>query len=171
MGHHTYLVMRRYAEAQRWYDRSISLGPDQIFAYQEKAWTHWLWHGDIEKARSTLEEMPSKNNLRSIFHWFQQELFERNYQAALDRLALTPGDSFESQVWFIPKSQLAGLVHRLIGESEHSREAYDTARILLQEEIKERPDDHRVHSSLGIVYAGLGRKEEAIREGKRGVEL
>ena len=31
--------------------------------------------------------------------------------------------------------------------------------------------DHRVRSSLGIVYAGLGRKEAAVREGKLGVEL
>ncbi len=58
-----------------------------------------------------------------------------------------------------------------MGESERSREAYDTARILLEEEVKRHPDDHRVRSSLGIVYAGLGRKEDAIREGKLGVEL
>ena len=38
-------------------------------------------------------------------------------------------------------------------------------------EVKQRPDDHRIHSSLGIVYAALGRNEEAIREGKLGVEL
>ena len=64
-----------------------------------------------------------------------------------------------------------GLLHRLMGESERSREVYDTARILLEEEAKKRPDDHRVHSSLGIVYAGLGRKKNAVREGKLGVEL
>ncbi len=58
-----------------------------------------------------------------------------------------------------------------MGESERSREAYDTARILLEEEIKGRAHDHRVRSSLGIVYAALGRKEDAIREGKLGVEL
>ena len=149
-----------------WCDRSISLAPDQVFAYVEKARNHWLWHGDIEKARSTLEEMPRKNTSRSIFHWFQQELFERKYQAALDRLAFRPGESLEYQYWFIPKSQLAGLVYRLMGESERSRKAYETARILLEEEIEKRAEDHRVRSSLGIVYAGLGRKEDAIREGK-----
>ena len=91
--------------------------------------------------------------------------------SSLDRLASTPGESIEYQYWFIPKSQLAGLVYHLMGESERSREAYDTARILLEEEIKERADHHRVRSSLGIVYAGLGRREDAIREGKLGVEL
>ena len=115
--------------------------------------------------------MPRKHTPYTIFAWFQQELFERNYQTVLDQLASTPGESIEYMYWFIPKSQLAGLVYHLMGESERSREAYDTARILLEEEIKERADHHRVRSSLGIAYAGLGRKEDAIREGKLGVEL
>ena len=42
---------------------------------------------------------------------------------------------------------------------------------MLEKEVQEQPDDHRIHSSLGIVYAGLDRKEDAIREGKLGVEL
>ncbi len=37
--------------------------------------------------------------------------------------------------------------------------------------IQERPEDERFHSFLGIVYAGLGRKEDALREGKLAVEL
>jgi tetratricopeptide (TPR) repeat protein len=43
--------------------------------------------------------------------------------------------------------------------------------LLLEEELRKRPKDPRIHSSLGIVYAGLGRKEEAIREGKLAVQL
>ncbi len=34
-----------------------------------------------------------------------------------------------------------------------------------------RPDDARYRSALGIAYAGLGRKEDAIREGELAVEL
>ncbi len=48
---------------------------------------------------------------------------------------------------------------------------YDTARALLETKLREQPQDDRLHSSLGIAYAGLGRVEEAIREGKMGVEL
>jgi Flp pilus assembly protein TadD len=38
-------------------------------------------------------------------------------------------------------------------------------------EIGERPDDARLYGALGIAYAGLGRREEAIRAGRKGVEL
>jgi hypothetical protein len=41
----------------------------------------------------------------------------------------------------------------------------------LEELLSERPREAALHSSLGIAYAGLGRKEDAIREGRAGVEL
>ncbi len=49
--------------------------------------------------------------------------------------------------------------------------AFDSATVVLEARIRDRPDDARSHSSLGRAYAGLGRKEEAIREGLRAVEL
>ncbi len=135
---------------------------------------HRVWQGDTDRSRATLEEMPGEKNRNPIFTcftWFQQEFLEREYQPALDRLATTPSEYLVDQFWLIPTARLAGLAHGLMGESERSRQAYDTARILLEEEAKKRPDDHRIRSSLGIVYAGLGRKEDAIREGKLGVKL
>jgi tetratricopeptide (TPR) repeat protein len=58
-----------------------------------------------------------------------------------------------------------------MGEPELAHASYDSARAILEKELDAHPNDHRVHSALGIAYAGLGRKEDAIREGKRGVEL
>ena len=63
------------------------------------------------------------------------------------------------------------MVHRLLGSSELARASFETARDRLEKELREKPDDYELHSLLGISYAGLGRKEEAIREGKRAVEL
>ena len=115
--------------------------------------------------------MPQKFDPNYFDRWILQELFERNYQATLDLLASTPVESFQSQFRFTPKAQIAGGVYLLMDEQERASASYDSARILLEKEVKERPEDHRTHSSLGIVYAGLGNKEEAIREGKFGVEL
>ena len=97
--------------------------------------------------------------------------FRARVLATLARLALTPGESLGWQDWFLPKAQLTGLVYQLMGKPERARASYDSARVLMEKEVKERPDDHRIRSSLGIVYAGLGRKDEAIHEGKLGVEL
>ncbi|KPK65658.1 MAG: hypothetical protein AMS21_04170 [Gemmatimonas sp. SG8_38_2] len=41
----------------------------------------------------------------------------------------------------------------------------------MEAELRGNTDDHRLHGSLGIAYAGLGRKDDAVREAKLGVEL
>jgi tetratricopeptide (TPR) repeat protein len=63
------------------------------------------------------------------------------------------------------------MVYYYMNDRDRAHACFDSARVILEKQLKERPDDHRIHSSLGVVYAGLGRKEDAIREGKLGVEL
>jgi len=58
-----------------------------------------------------------------------------------------------------------------MGRRADARPAFESARNQLEQAIKEQPEDPRLHSSLGIAYAALGRSEEAIREGRLGVEL
>ncbi len=167
----TYTALRRYPEAEPYFNRSIFLEPDQFYSYMYKAWNYWLGEGSTEKARTALEEMPKQIDPSSIFFWFLQELYERNYQEALDRLSSAAIESIMDQHVFIPKAQLAGLVYLLMNEPGQARASFDSALTILQREVKERPDDARVHSSLGIVYAALGRKEEAIQEGEIAVKL
>ena len=59
----------------------------------------------------------------------------------------------------------------MMGQVEEARARYTSALQVLETEIENRLDDDRILSALGIVYAGLDRKEEAIRAGKRAVEL
>jgi tetratricopeptide (TPR) repeat protein len=115
--------------------------------------------------------MPKKDDESMFWYWFWLELLERDYQAALDRLASASVELIKNQYQFIPKALLAGRVYQLMDKPELARASFDSARVLLETELKERPDDYRIRSALGIAYAGLGRKADAIREGKLGVEL
>ncbi|NIM15542.1 MAG: protein kinase [Candidatus Aminicenantes bacterium] len=164
-------LLRKYSQAELYLDRSISQTPDQIFAYIYKASNYWSWRGDLRKARDTLERMPQKNEAYSIYFWYLQEIFERNYPAALARLSSLSFDVMKLQEFFLPKSQLAGFIHQYMKKPELARTSFESARFLLEKEMKKLPDDPRIRSSLGIVYAALGRKEDAIREGNHAVEL
>ncbi len=73
--------------------------------------------------------------------------------------------------FFIPNALRYALIYGYMNNKEPARKYYEEARSILESKIEERPADARFHSSLGIAYAGLGRKEDAIREGKRAVEL
>jgi len=49
--------------------------------------------------------------------------------------------------------------------------ALERARPVAEQLVREAPDDWASHAQLGVVLAGLGRKEDAINEGKKAVEL
>ncbi len=165
------LAMRRYGEAEEYYDRSIALAPDQQAAFVLKAMKYWASAGDLITARSVLEAMPDRIDPFTTYFWYWQELCERNYEQVLDRLASVPYELFEFAAVLVPKVALEGYVYSYMGEQELSRQAMLAALALLEKEVAARPEDARVHSALGGVLAVLGRKEEAIREGKQGVDL
>ena len=98
------------------------------------------------------------------------DALEGEYEAALERLREAP-DAFEGQFGYVPRVEWQAVLHGLLGDRERARANWDSSRVHLEERVAEHPEDPRSHSALGIAYAGLGRKEEAIREGKLGVAL
>ena len=48
---------------------------------------------------------------------------------------------------------------------------FEKVRSIYETQVRDRPDDAGCHARLGLVYAYLGRKEEAIREAHRAVDL
>jgi hypothetical protein len=70
----------------------------------------------------------------------------------------------------IPRAQQPGTVYRLLKESDLARAYFDSARVILEEEVEERPEDFRIHMSLGVAYAGLSRADGAVRERKLAAE-
>ena len=169
----TLMYLRRYPEAEHYFDRAISLAPDVPRAYDEKARLYMSWQGSTEKARAVLQE--GLENIKSTENPFinllvKLDVYDRNCQKALDRLSLKSED-VDDPSYFIPNARRYALIYRYMNKNDLAKKYYDEARSILESKIAEQPEDGRLHSSLGIAYAGLGRKEDAIREGKKGVEL
>ena len=64
-----------------------------------------------------------------------------------------------------------GVVARLKGDETSARASFMRARAQQEEEIRAHPDDVILLADLGLIDAGLGRKEEALSEGRRAMEL
>ena len=84
---------------------------------------------------------------------------------------IVPADVIDNQWDYIPFSLMYAQAYGLLADRQLEQENHETARQILETKVSEQPEDERFHSALGIAYAGLGLKEEAIREGLRGVEL
>ncbi len=63
------------------------------------------------------------------------------------------------------------MVARLSGDQKAARDAFTKARTELEKMVRDQPDYAEALCALGVVDAALGNKEDAIREGRRAVEL
>jgi TolB-like protein/Flp pilus assembly protein TadD/predicted Ser/Thr protein kinase len=167
----TYQTLRKYAQAEKYFERSVSIAPDQAMAYAYKAANMWLWKGDLRAARDALEKMPVIDEVVSFLAWHEQELLERDYDGALERVSKWHGDTKELVFFYLPPPLPAARIYDFMGKPELARAMYDSSRALSEELLESGFDDHSVHVCLGLAYAGLGRKEDAVREGRKAVEL
>lgn len=71
----------------------------------------------------------------------------------------------------MPVSLIQARIEQTIGDPSRSRLFFDEARKQIESLLVATPEDGRFHSAIGIAYAGLGQKGEAIREAQKGVEL
>jgi len=165
----TALFVREYELALELLNQAIALDPKYGWV---KAWHAWLTGGSLSEARRALEHAPPSSNVEfRRWIWYWQEIGEGRYAEAIERLAPDP-DGWLRFGWLIrPVSLFEAWAHELLDEPGLARDAYESARAQIEAELRVSQDEARLHASLGLAYAGLGRKEEAIREGERAVEL
>jgi len=70
-----------------------------------------------------------------------------------------------------PKIFLEGCTYIAQGDNATAQKAFEQARPAFEAAEKEAPESAERHASLGWLYALMGRKNDAIAEGQRAVEL
>ncbi len=168
-----YDMLRDFPRAEALYDRALALAPDKPDLYYWKAWLYLRLDGTTRRAREVFDrartagvsDSPQMRYMRVMV-----ELFDRRYDQAIARVHEMP-EVLEGQARFAPRTQLFAQVYGLMGRGALARVYYDSARSYVVGRVAQRPDDARLHTALGVVFAGLGRKQEAIQEGERGVAL
>jgi TolB-like protein len=164
-------MLRRYPEAVVATDQAISLAPDAMWPYLYKALILWSWKGSAEQTRSVLDALPETSRGWGHWAWYWQEMYEARYGEAINRLESTSEGWLRLKIVARPNSLFAAQAYELLGEREKAAALYESSRDQLETEVVDSPDDPRLHGSLGIAYAALGRHEDAIREGLRATEL
>jgi serine/threonine-protein kinase len=167
----TYALLRSPTEATAYFDRSIELSPDWSDSYHLKAMTALRLEGDTQKARAVLTSAEKLGIRDLVWAWVRLNLAEGNYREALARLDASPDNSLDGVSWFIPRPLLSARTHGFLGEEQQARRDYELAKQALEAKVREKPEDSRLRSALGIAFAGLGMKKEAIREGEFAVQL
>ena len=175
----TYFRSRAYEQTGKALDRAIALKPNdgrphyglRIVRYGD---LEMHSRGDTRPWRAVLEKIladdPASAEDQSVKQErFQLALFERDFVAAGRFATVLPQDNplddgFSRDFWL-------GVVARMKGDLPTASAAFNAARTEKEAAVRARPDDASLTSSLGVIDAALGRKEDALREGRRAVEL
>jgi TolB-like protein/Flp pilus assembly protein TadD/predicted Ser/Thr protein kinase len=174
----TYLWLHDYDQHTKIMDRIVALHPERRPGRIFRASIEVYRRADTGPFRAAIEkiltnEPGSDKDPFVAGQRYTLALYDRDWDAAGRAAAvLSQKNSLE---WGFPR-QLGrdfwvGVVARLKGDDTSARAAFMRARSQQEEEIRGHPDNIDLLSQLGLIDAGLGRKEEALNEGRRAMEL
>jgi serine/threonine protein kinase/Tfp pilus assembly protein PilF len=170
----SYACLRQYADAERVLDRAIAIAPKDSNTRAYRASIELEWHADPHPLSSTIraiiaEDSREAQNVAQL--WLRLSLCERDFDSASRALAALPiGGCYDDFIPF-PRASCEGLVAQMKGDKATVLAAYTTARNEAAKLIADQPDYPEGLCVLGMADAALGNKEDAIRAGRRAVEL
>jgi serine/threonine-protein kinase len=170
----TYDSLRRYADAERVFDRAIALAPKDSTMRAFRGLTELSWHADPRPLISTIEAIVAEDSSEAkniAWAWVRGSLCKRDFDAALRALAALPIDGCYDDRIPVPRFWCEGVVAQMCGDKAAAHAAFTSARTEAAKLVAEQPDYAEGLCVLGMADAALGNKEDAIREGRRAVEL
>ncbi len=165
-----------YQDAEKYFNKAISLNPAFIESIYYKSLMYMKWKGNTIQARKTIEEAVQINQFISnpmiIDLIVLMDIYDGQYQKALLFQSSKDIEIIEFQRYGLNlKSLNCARLYNLMNMPGKALQFYDSARVTLESRILRTPEDPRLYSAIGIAYAGLGLKEKAIEAGKKAVEL
>jgi serine/threonine protein kinase/Tfp pilus assembly protein PilF len=168
-----YRYMRRFAESAATMDRAIAVAPRDAELRAFRAWLDLLWRADSRPLHKVFETMMNENALAAALTgeiWLDLAMCERDPVLA-ERALASVGDGFYRNQLHFSRTFLEACVARAFGDDAAAQKAFTAARSEFDRTVREQPDEGPPLCMLGLIDAGLGRKEESIREGRRAAEL
>jgi serine/threonine-protein kinase len=169
-----YMALRDFETADKLFDRAIAADPHAIAAHGMKSALAIAWKGDIGFAENQLASVPAGFDPEGLITaariWVLT--LQRKFAEALSVLQAYPEETLTyPERGPCPKAFLEGILYSRLGDNEKAHAAFEQARIVAERLVRDAPDNPGRHAQFGAVLAGLGRKEDAINEGKKAVEL
>ena len=167
-----YHWQHRYADEARTYDRALKIMPGHPLARILRAAVALDWRADIKPYQETLAALVAENPaVASDIDAQDYSLCERTDMAAARTLANYPREGAVYNGAIFPHAYWEGVVALWQHEPAKAQVAFSAARSEVEGIVAKQPDFAGPLSLLGLIDAGLGRKEEALREGRRACEL
>ena len=180
----TYLWLHDYDQMARVMDRIISLDPARRLPRLIRAQIEVDRRADTRPLRAAIQkiltnEPGSERDPFVAAYRLDVAFYDRDLDAAGSLVAAAAGGDFAQSTAGresgLPEKDgrdfLLGIIARLKGDVGTARAAFMKARTETEEELRVHPDDMDLLFSLAQIDALLARKQEALSEGRRAMEL
>ena len=170
----SYDHLRRYREEKLVYDRILAIEPNDAETKVDRAFVDFDWKADTQPLHEIIDSirmvspsiMAKIGGIRLLC-----ALADRDPATARDALSTLGDMPLNDDVVQFNRRFLEGLIARILNDNEHARSSFTAARAEQEKIVQAQPDYAPRRCVLGLIDAALGRKEEALREGRRAVDL
>ena len=165
-----------FAEAEEAYNRAIDLDPDGLMLKAQKAFWITRKTGSITTLSSAIAALPRlAAEDQGILSWrLVCALADRDWRQAPELIARMKGSddlNFSYTVGPVPVDCYFILLSRIHGEKPSGNRGFTEIREKLSQKVKASPESAGLLSNLALVDALLGKKQMAVDEAKRSVEM
>jgi TolB-like protein/class 3 adenylate cyclase/Tfp pilus assembly protein PilF len=170
----SYDSLRRFAEEVATLDRALSIKPDDPEAKAGRALAFLGWKADTRPLHQIIDEIRSRDPgaVKSVADvWFLCALAENDADAAEMALAALEDATFGEDAIQFSAAFGRGLLARMTKDEAKARAAFAAIRPEQEKDVQAQPNYGPPLCILALIDAGLGRKEEALRETRRALEL
>ena len=172
----THFCLRDWTVARATAERIIAVAPTSPTGWMFRAFTDYFERGDVAAAQQIFAKCPrdaaGHTPVEFVPADWEFAMLRRDFKVAEEVLARSSYESFAVPSGPpISKAYLAGCLALARGDTDRGRAQFEQARVQLEQFVRESPNDASRHAALGLVLAFLGQKEDALREGQRGMEL
>ncbi|MFN8666337.1 MAG: protein kinase [Gemmatimonadaceae bacterium] len=171
----TYASLRRYDEAARTWDRAIELAPDNYRYLVEKGRVYVRGQGITDSLASALRRIPPDFDpaghttlARVDLEWLRRRPREALRAFDTMRPEVYTGDDYLNAAWM---RMMRAWIHERLADTAAARVEYRAAAALLEGAATRDSMRARLHAMLGMAYAGLGRRSEAMHQAQLGMAM
>jgi TolB-like protein/Tfp pilus assembly protein PilF len=170
----SYGYLRRYAEQKSTFDRILTIEPNNSVAKAERAFVELDWKADTGRLHQVIDEIRATNPaaIPNVAHWWLLcAVAERDVAAAKDALLASDEFPLQTDAVHFTRPFVEGVIARMTNDEQHAQLAFTAARAEQEKTVQAQADYGPAWCELGVIDATLGRKDEALREGRCAVEL
>ena len=171
----SYEAFRRYAEQKSKLDRMLTIAPNNLAVKANRASVEVDWKADTRPLHQLIDEIRATNPAampQVAELWLCCALAEHDVAAAKDAvMAAGANPPFTDDAVHFTRPFVEGVIARMTNDEHKAQLAFTAARVEQKKTLQAQPNYGPAWCVLGVIDAALGRKEEALREGRRAVEL